>query len=120
MILRKIEYIKKNQLIGIEDLSGMFALACANMILRGDGKANLYKGDCFDLSKTIKKKYDCDVGFLNPPYSQKDKDSKELHYVMNCLSSLKKGGTCIAIVPLKSCYCNIIRTKENIIKKSYT
>ncbi len=113
---KKIEYIKKNQLIGIEDLSGMFALACANMILRGDGKANLYKGDCFDLSKTIKKKYDCDVGFLNPPYSQKDKDSKELHYVMNCLSSLKKGGTCIAIVPLNRATATSLEQKKILLK----
>lgn len=36
--------IRKSGLIGIEQQPNMFALAASNMILRGDGKANLYQG----------------------------------------------------------------------------
>ncbi|HGT5227773.1 TPA: N-6 DNA methylase, partial [Escherichia coli] len=35
--------IRKNRLIGIENSPKMFALAASNMILRGDGKANLHQ-----------------------------------------------------------------------------
>jgi type I restriction enzyme M protein len=44
------EEIKKNRLIGVENQPKMFSLAASNMILRGDGKANLYQGSCFDQS----------------------------------------------------------------------
>ena len=37
----KISEIKHNQLIGIEQQPNMYSLACSNMILRGDGKANM-------------------------------------------------------------------------------
>jgi len=40
--------ILSNSLIGIEQEPQMFALAVSNMILRGDGKTNLYQGSCFD------------------------------------------------------------------------
>jgi hypothetical protein len=45
--------IKKNRLIGIENSPKMFALAASNMILRGDGKANLHQSSCFE--PTLKK-----------------------------------------------------------------
>jgi len=38
--------IKKNRLIGIEQQPNMYALGASNMILRGDGKANLHQGSC--------------------------------------------------------------------------
>ena len=43
-----------NSLIGIEQEPQMFALAVSNMILRGDGKTNLYQGSCFDNSLLIR------------------------------------------------------------------
>ncbi|MCU7226318.1 SAM-dependent methyltransferase, partial [Acinetobacter bohemicus] len=48
--------IKKRQLIGIENNPKMYALAASNMILRGDGKANLFQSSCFEptLQKIIK------------------------------------------------------------------
>nr|WP_263862698.1 N-6 DNA methylase [Lacticaseibacillus paracasei] len=41
-------HIKKKQLYGIELQSNMFAVAAANMILRGDGNSNLVCTDFFD------------------------------------------------------------------------
>ncbi len=43
-----IEEIKRSQLVGIEQNDRMFTLACANMLLRGDGKSNMFKWSCFD------------------------------------------------------------------------
>lgn len=43
-----IKEIKRSQLIGIEQNDRMFTLACANMLMRGDGKSNMFKGSCFD------------------------------------------------------------------------
>jgi hypothetical protein len=48
----EIDSIKKQRLVGVEQRSGMYALAASNMILRGDGKANLYQGSCFDTAIT--------------------------------------------------------------------
>lgn len=110
-----INKIKASQLVGIEPRSDMFALACANMILRGDGKANLYWESCFDLVNTIKKNHVCTVGFLNPPYSQKGEGLHELDFIENCLSSLQKDNLCIAIVPI-SCATMPSNQKHNLLR----
>lgn len=95
------EYIKKECLIGIEQQPNMYALGASNMILRGDGKANLYQGSCFDtaIEKETKSKK-CNIGMINPPYSQSDEDLHELSFVNQMLSCLDKGGLGIAIVPI--------------------
>lgn len=110
------EDIKKNNLIGIEQQPNMFALAASNMILRGDGKANLYQGDCFN--KNIKeeiKKNKCTVGMVNPPYSQKGKSLHELDFIFNMLDMLEKGAIGIAIIPL-SCVIQKNPLKEKLLK----
>jgi type I restriction enzyme M protein len=95
------EHIRKDCLIGVEQQPNMYALAASNMMLRGDGKANLYQGSCFDeaIFEAVKT-HNCDAGFINPPYSQKDEGSKELVFVKQMLNALKPGGTGIAIVPM--------------------
>jgi type I restriction enzyme M protein len=98
---REIERIKRMGLVGVEQQPNMFALAASNMILRGDGKANLYQGSCFD--KTITnalKKHHCDVGMINPPYSQGADELHELVFVKHMLDCLKPGGMGMAIIPL--------------------
>lgn len=95
------ERIKRDGLIGVEHLPNMYALAASNMILRGDGKANLHQGSCFDpaIIEAVKK-HKCSVGMLNPPYSQGDEDLHELVFVKQMLDCLMEGGTGIAIVPM--------------------
>jgi len=105
--------IKKQQLFGIEFQPNIYALAICNMILHGDGKANVIRGDCFeddakilqiedDSGKTIKVKPT--VGVLNPPYKNKSmkNDREELEFVLNNLEYLDrdKGGRCVAILPI--------------------
>jgi 16S rRNA G966 N2-methylase RsmD len=93
--------IKKEGLIGVEQQPNMFSLAASNMILRGDGKANLHQGSCFDSAiQDAIKKHRCNVGMINPPYSQSDEEQQELVFVRTMLECLVEGGTGIAIVPM--------------------
>ena len=106
------EEIKTNNIVGAEDMPEMFTLAAGNMILRGDGKSNIYSGDCF--SKQIKSKlqdHKPSVGLINPPFSQDDEDKSlsELSYVINMLEILSKNGRGLAIVPMS---CSIMPSNE--------
>lgn len=112
----EIDIIKRNGLIGIEQQPHMFALAASNMILRGDGKANLHQGSCFDSAMTNAVKESlCDVGMINPPYSQEDELS-ELNFVKRMLDCLDKGAIGIAIVPM-SCAIGKDPMKEILMKE---
>ncbi|MCF4114466.1 MULTISPECIES: HsdM family class I SAM-dependent methyltransferase [Dethiosulfovibrio] len=110
--------IKRNCLIGIENNPKMFALAASNMLLRGDGKANLHQASCFDESvvKFIKGKKPS-IGMLNPPYSQSKSDAElhELYFVKQMLDCLKPGGVGIAIVPM-SCAIVPNPVREELMK----
>ncbi len=118
--------IKKNKLIGIENSPKMFALAASNMILRGDGKANLHQSSCFEsaLKKSIvspDKKSDIkqpNIGLLNPPYAQSKSDAElhELFFVKEMLDMLSEGGTGIAIIPV-SCVISPNKAKHEILAK---
>jgi type I restriction enzyme M protein len=109
--------IRKNGLVGVEQQPNMFALAASNMILRGDGKANLYQGSCFDdaITKEITR-HGCDVGMVNPPYSQSDSDLHELKFVKHMLDCLKPGGMGIAIVPM-SCALSANALRAELLKE---
>ncbi|MGY1712792.1 class I SAM-dependent DNA methyltransferase [Geodermatophilus sp. SYSU D00758] len=98
---RQVASIKSNQLIGVEQQATMYALGASNMILRGDGKANLHQGSCFDTAITgaIRKRKPT-VGLINPPYSKSKADLHELRFVEHMLDMLAHGGRGIAIVPM--------------------
>lgn len=110
--------IKKNRLIGIENNPKMFALAASNMILRGDGKANLHQASCFDdaIIKAVKKMKP-NVGMLNPPYAQSKSDAElhELYFVKQMLDCLEPGCTGIAIVPM-SCAISPNPVRDEMMK----
>lgn len=113
----EIENIKKKQLIGVEQQATMYALAASNMILRGDGKANLHQGSCFDTAITdAVKKHRPTVGLINPPYSKSKADLHELRFVEHMLDLLVKGGRGVAIVPM-SCATAPSVHKESLLKK---
>jgi type I restriction enzyme M protein len=111
----KIEKIKKNNLIGVEQQSNMFALAASNMILRGDGKSNLFMGSCFDFKEELLRRKPT-VGMINPPYSQKGSGLSELHFIDYMLDCLEPNGIGIAIVPM-SCAIANSPVKEQILEK---
>jgi type I restriction-modification system DNA methylase subunit len=93
-------YILSNSLIGIEQEPQMFALSVSNMILRGDGKTNLYQGSCFDDELFNKVRGKATVGFMNPPYSQKGENLHEWNFVIRLLNGLSKNAIGVVIVPM--------------------
>lgn len=113
----EVDSIKRNQLIGVEQSPSMYALAASNMILRGDGKANLYQGSCFDTAITSAiKAHQADVGLINPPYAKSKADLHELRFVEHMLDNLKPGAIGVAIVPT-SCATNDNDEKREIMRK---
>jgi type I restriction enzyme M protein len=114
---RQINSIKQKRLIGVEQQATMYALAASNMILRGDGKANLYQGSCFDTAITEKvRKHRPTVGLINPPYAKSKADLHELRFVEHMLDILRKGGRGVAIVPV-SCATGPSAHKANLLSK---
>lgn len=111
----QIKTIKKQGLIGVEQQPNMYALAASNMILRGDGKANLYQGSCFDEAITKEISNRATVGFINPPYSQKGEGLHELDFVYHLLNCLKPNGIAVAIVPM-SCAIAPHLMREKILE----
>ncbi|CAP18213.1 N-6 adenine specific DNA methyltransferase [Candidatus Phytoplasma mali] len=105
--------IKLNQLIGIEIRPDMFSHVCSNMMMRGDGKSNIFHGNCFDdeLIKIVKKKKP-NISFLNPPYSNGNAE-EQLEFIENSLNCLTKGGECVAICQMSTA----LNTKGLTIKE---
>jgi type I restriction-modification system DNA methylase subunit len=96
------DQIKSKQLIGIEQQPQMYTLAALNMVLRQDGKSNLYNESCFKTTEDIKKKHKPTVGLMNPPYSQKGKGLSELDFIECQLDHLVPGGIGVSIVPVST------------------
>lgn len=96
--------VRKHRLIGVENDQTMYALAAANMLLRGDGKANLYLGSSMDDATIESVKNHAagrpNRGMLNPPYSLKTPGMKELDFVKQMLDALGQDGVGVAIVPM--------------------
>ncbi len=118
------DQIKSRQLFGIEYQPKIYALAVSNMILHGDGKTNVYRGDCFEDAATSIAPHHPTVGLLNPPYKNKTAkdDREELEFVLNNLSTLEPGGTCIAIVPITCATApsGVIGDLKNTILRHHT
>ena len=95
----ELERIKKESLYGVELDGDLFTLAVTNMIIRKDGKSNIYNTDCFkaDITKELKEKH-INIGLMNPPYSQKD--ICELEFVEHLLDILEPNGKACVVVPV--------------------
>ena len=115
--------IRKNQLHGIELQPYMFTIATTNMILRGDGKSNLEQEDFLKQNPAQLQLKGCNIGMMNPPYSQGSKANPNLYeisFTEHLLDSLTEDGKAIVIVP-QSCMTGKTKEeqsiKENILKK---
>ena len=95
----ELEHIKRESLYGVELDGDLFTLAITNMIIRKDGKSNIYNSDCFkpEITKILKNKH-LNIGLMNPPYSQKD--ICELEFVEHLLDILEPGGKACVVVPM--------------------
>lgn len=106
--IEKQEYIKQNQLIGFENDSILFALACSNMFLHGDGRSNLmFRSSLLSnnsqaimnnrdsiLLKTIKEKKPTKC-IINPPYEK----TNPIDFTKQALEYLEPHGKLIIIMP---------------------
>ena len=93
--------IKSERLFGVEIRPDMFTHACSNMMMRGDGKSNIYHDDCFkeEVIKKIKNQKP-NKAFLNPPYDVGE--DGQLEFVENALNCITKNGICIAICQMST------------------
>lgn len=115
--------IREQQLIGIEQQPSMFALAISNMMLRGDGKSNLYRGSCFDeeirgqIRRGVPGRHARPtVGLINPPFSQKGEGLQELYFVQALLDLLVVGGRAFCILPM-SCVISRSTVRSDLLKE---
>ena len=107
----KREHIRKLQICGCEFRSDIFTYACSSMRFRGDGKSNIYNGDCFHYAKSIADNHKPTVAFLNPPYDVGT--AGQMRFVEHALSVLDKkaNGRVVAIVQM-SC----VTKNDNVLK----
>jgi type I restriction-modification system DNA methylase subunit len=108
----KKQKIRKEQLVGVELRPSMYAYACSNMLLKGDGKSNIYCGDCFQLVEETKM-HKPTVAFLNPPYDVGN--ARQMEFIEHALKMVApQNGRVVAIVQMS---CAIKSDKELIAVK---
>lgn len=113
-------HFRRNNLIGVDNSRSIYTIAALNMFLKKDGKSNLIRSDCFDIKDKLKK-YECNVGFINPPYS--DEVYSEISFIELMLDCLLPDSIGVAIVSVNSVskrtkiHNDIIDTKRRILKK---
>lgn len=113
--IEKRKSIKRKQVFGVEMRPAMYAYACSNMRFRGDGKSNIYCGDCFQHTALIRSNHHPTVAFLNPPYDVGcDGQMKFIEHALDALDPRVEGRV-VAIVQMS---CAIKNENElKIVKK---
>lgn len=98
--MQKRNTIRSKQLCGCELRPDMFAYACSNMRFRGDGKSNIFNGDCFHFEEAIKENHKPTVAFLNPPYDVGN--ARQMEFIEHTLNTIdeKSDGRVVAIVQM--------------------
>lgn len=106
---KKIKNIREQQLIGFEIDSVLFALACSNMFLHGDGRTNLiYRSSLLEgksqgsvinsndeeLLAYIKSKKPTKI-IINPPYE----NNNSIKFAIQAIEYLEPNGKLIMIMP---------------------
>lgn len=111
----KINHIKQNQLLGVEESADIYALATTNMILRGDGSAQIIQNDSFNnaLTNTIKD-FKADRILLNPPFSYKENG---MPFIKLGLDNMPKGALGAIIIQDSAGSGKAINTNKAILAK---
>ncbi len=115
----KIENIRAHQLIGVELRPSMFTYACSNMMMRWDGKSNIYCGDCFPYEDIVRDIHHPTVAFLNPPYDVGNAGQVDfIHHALSVVAPQK--GIVVAIVQMSVGIKNekdLIAAKARVLSK---
>jgi hypothetical protein len=110
----QLSNFKKNGVFGIEQDSGVAALAVVNMIFRGDGKNNIHEGNCF--AKYLKRSSNngsptarfvsepsddppVTKVMMNPPFALKRGTEKEYKFIDQALLQMEDGTTLFSVLP---------------------
>lgn len=119
--MQKRQHIRQYQLCGVEMRPAMYAYACSNMRFRGDGKSNIYNGDCFLHTELIKMHHPT-VAFLNPPYDVGTAGQmKFIEHALNVIDP-KAEGRVVAIVQMSCAIKNdkdLIAIKKKVLLKHH-
>lgn len=107
----EIKHVKEHQLIGFETDPVLFALACSNMFLHGDGKTNMiYRSSLLDISNKQDKlvfeairNYKPTKVIINPPYEK----NNPILFTKQAIDYLESNGSLVIIMP------NNILTKDS-------
>ena len=123
----KIKYIKEKQLIGFETDPVLFALACSNMFLHGDGRTNLlYRSSLLDTdnSGVVNNKDELVLTYIknlkptkviiNPPYEK----NSSIKFVKQALEYLESNGKLIIIMPTPTLTSNQNGLSEEILENA--
>ena len=114
------EKFRKNNLFGVEKDPTIYTIVALNMFLNKDGRSHIYNNDCFSLEEELKSK-ECNVGFINPPYS--DEVYPEIRFVELMLDCLLPDSIGVAVVPVNAVssrtkkHTGIDAIKARILKK---
>lgn len=106
---QRIENIHDHQLIGMELDPVLFALACSNMFLHGDGRSNLlFRDSLITRNRSFEVVGDADrklrkyvkgqkptKSVINPPYE----NDNPINFTMSAIEYLDDGGRLIIIMP---------------------
>lgn len=124
----KIEDIQKKQLIGMEIDSVLFALACSNMFLHGDGRSNLlYRSSLLDSNRNGKlinsndkilfdyiKKLKPTKSIINPPYE----NNNPIDFTLQAIDYLEPNGKLIIIMPTPTLNMNKDDKTKELLEKA--
>lgn len=113
---KSIERIKEKQLIGFEIDPTLFALACSNMFLHGDGRTNLIYGSSivddkdriFEAIRELKPTK-C---IINPPYE----NNNPIIFTKQALDFIEPNGKLIIIMPTPTLNRNVGGLTNEILK----
>lgn len=111
---RTIQKIKYTQLLGVEVDAKMYTLAATNMILRGDGSAQIKKADTFKTPPSLYTEFKADRLLLNPPFSYTDYGMPFFEFG---LDHMAKGGKGAVIIQDSAGAGKAIMTNQSILSK---
>lgn len=124
----KIREIRENQLIGFEIDSVLFALACSNMFLHGDGRTNLiYRSSLLESKSqgsvinssdeellTYIKSYKPTKIIINPPYE----NNNSIKFAIQAIEYLEPNGKLIMIMPTPTLTHNQNGLTEKLLEEA--
>jgi hypothetical protein len=109
----KIKKIREKQLLGVELNAEMYTLATTNMILRGDGSANIQKGSTFNTPEDLYTDFKANKLLLNPPFTH---DENGMPFIAFGLDKMEKGGQGAIIIQDSAGSGKAVNSNKKILK----